>query len=196
MIPTTYLKQAPLSEDDFYRWYVLRRLDSLGIYWTKQGAGWQSFYLYKNKELKATMKKLVTDKDVIEVSVENIKEKLYLTPSNYKTLLQSLNTELHESVRFIAPLDNFIWDRKFIQAIYNFEYTWEIYIPEAKRKFGYYVLPIIYKNIFIGRLEPDRDKDRKERLIIKNLWFEDPQFDTAYYHDLIQAEVDRYNQIF
>ncbi|NLC34407.1 MAG: hypothetical protein GX760_03995, partial [Erysipelothrix sp.] len=88
MIPESILKKKPLSESDFYTWYILRRLDSLGIYWTKQGAGWLSFYLYKNKELKAAMKQLVADKQVIEISVESLKEKLYLTPSIYESILQ------------------------------------------------------------------------------------------------------------
>lgn len=56
-----------------------------------------------------------------------------------------------ERVRFIAPLDNIIWDRKFVKEIFDFEYIWEVYKPEKLRQYGYYVLPILLGDKLIAR---------------------------------------------
>lgn len=73
---------------------------------------------------------------------------------------------------FIAPLDNMMWDRKLIQALFGFEYKWEIYTPVEERKYGYYVLPILYGDNFVGRIEVVADKKAKI-LTVKNIWFEE-----------------------
>ena len=57
-------------------------------------------------------------------------------------------------LEFLAPLDPMLWDRKLIEAIWNYQYSWEIYTPAVKRKYGYYVLPVVYGDRFIGRIEP------------------------------------------
>jgi uncharacterized protein YcaQ len=74
-------------------------------------------------------------------------------------------------ITFIAPLDNFIWDRPMIEYLFDFRYRWEVYTPKAKREYGYYVLPIIYGDQFLGRFEPRFDK-KTNKLIILNLWIE------------------------
>lgn len=62
-----------------------------------------------------------------------------------------------------------MWDRNLIKAIFDFDYKWEIYTPADQRKYGYYVLPIIYGNRFAGRIELNVDK-RSRSLVLKNLW--------------------------
>lgn len=73
--------------------------------------------------------------------------------------------------RAIAPLDNLMWDRKLIKRIFDFDYTWEVYTPKEKRKYGYYVLPVFYKDRFIARFEPE--PYRGGRLKIKTWWWEE-----------------------
>lgn len=64
-----------------------------------------------------------------------------------------------------------LWDRKLINKIFNFNYKWEIYTPIIQRKYGYYVLPILSGDSFIGRIEVINDRKSKQ-LIVKNFWFE------------------------
>ncbi|MBO9609956.1 MAG: winged helix DNA-binding domain-containing protein, partial [Paenibacillaceae bacterium] len=71
----------------------------------------------------------------------------------------------------IAPLDNLLWDRKLINELFGFDYTWEIYTPEIKRKFGYYVLPLLYGDRFIGRAEIIAER-KTGTLVVKNIWYE------------------------
>ncbi len=54
---------------------------------------------------------------------------------------------------FVAPLDQLIWDRKAVEHLFGFKYLWEVYVPEAKRRWGYYVLPVFYRDRFVARFD-------------------------------------------
>jgi len=75
------------------------------------------------------------------------------------------------AVTFLAPLDPFVWDRRFLRALYGFDYVWEVYVPEQKRRWGYYVLPILYGDRLVGRIEPRYDRGTRTVRIL-GLWWE------------------------
>lgn len=75
-------------------------------------------------------------------------------------------------VAFLAPLDPFVWDRDLLRGLFDFDYVWEVYVPEKKRRWGYYVLPILYGDRLVGRIEP-RIERRSDALRIAGLWWED-----------------------
>ena len=91
-------------------------------------------------------------------------------PLNYP--VKFLSPSKNERAVFVAPLDNLIWDRASIKSVFDFDYSWEVYAPKVKRKYGYYVLPIIIGNRFVGRIEPVLNKAKTE-LHVQNIWFED-----------------------
>ena len=64
-----------------------------------------------------------------------------------------------------------LWDRKLIEALFGFQYSWEIYTPASKRKYGYYVLPVLYGDRLVGRIEPKADR-KANSLTVQNIWFE------------------------
>jgi uncharacterized protein YcaQ len=66
----------------------------------------------------------------------------------------------------LSPFDNRICDRTRTKLLFNFDYTTEVYTPQHKRKYGYYVLPILYGDKLIGRLDPFTDR-KKRKLLIK-----------------------------
>jgi len=74
-------------------------------------------------------------------------------------------------VSFLAPLDPFVWDRDFIRRLFDFDYVWEVYVPERKRRWGYYVLPILFGDRLVGRIEPRIDRTAGAVRII-DLWWE------------------------
>ncbi|GAB2021838.1 hypothetical protein RyT2_09120 [Pseudolactococcus yaeyamensis] len=180
-------------ETDFLDWYVYRRLSGLGVYWLKSGAGWLGRYM---KERKAVIARFIAQEKVIKIQVMDMKEPLYLTQDNYQQLLAVKNLSIKANqIRFIAPLDNFIWDRKFVKAIFDFEYVWEVYKPENLRQYGYYVIPILLGDRLIGRFEPDRSKTRKVTLQINKIWFESETYQTPEIEKMIATEIDRYNRM-
>jgi uncharacterized protein YcaQ len=60
---------------------------------------------------------------------------------------------LPPEVSFVAPLDQLMWDRKMVAHIFGFDYIWEIYTPEVKRRWGYYVLPVRFGDELVARVE-------------------------------------------
>jgi uncharacterized protein YcaQ len=75
-------------------------------------------------------------------------------------------------VAFLAPLDPLVWDRDFLRRCYDFDYVWEVYVPAAKRRWGYYVLPILFGDRLVGRIEPRIDR-KADTLRILGAWWED-----------------------
>jgi hypothetical protein len=75
-------------------------------------------------------------------------------------------------VAFLAPLDPLAWDRDLLLRLWDFDYRWEVYVPAAKRRWGYYVLPLLYGDRFVGRIEPRIDR-KAGALRILGLWWED-----------------------
>jgi len=75
-------------------------------------------------------------------------------------------------VAFLAPLDPLMWDRPMLRELFGFDYLWEVYTPAAKRRHGYYVLPILFGDRFAGRIEPRYDR-KARKLEIVGVWFED-----------------------
>ena len=74
--------------------------------------------------------------------------------------------------RFLAPLDPLAWDRDLLRSLYGFDYLWEVYVPAAKRRWGYYVLPLFFGDRFVGRIEPRIDR-KAGVLHVVGLWWED-----------------------
>jgi uncharacterized protein YcaQ len=73
---------------------------------------------------------------------------------------------------FLAALDPLVWDRDLLPALYDYEYLWEVYVPAVKRRWGYYVLPILFGDRLVGRIEP-RIERRSDALRIVEIWWED-----------------------
>ena len=187
-IPSEILNAKPPfdSEKERFAWHVKRRIGAVGILRNSGSDAWLGLN-FKAPEREKAFNKLLDDGMIIEVSVEGLKDPLYIRADDMFILETVLSgVEFQPRCELIAPLDSLIWDRKLIKALFGFEYTWEIYTPADKRKFGAYVLPILYGDRFIGRIEAVCDRKSKT-LIVKNIWYEDNVELTAP----ILAAVDR-----
>ena len=76
------------------------------------------------------------------------------------------------SVTFLAPLDPLAWDRSLLRSLFGFDYIWEVYVPAARRRWGYYVLPLLFGDRLVGRIEPRFDRGARAVRIL-GLWWED-----------------------
>jgi len=94
--------------------------------------------------------------------------------------------DLAPTCSFLAPLDPLLWDRGALEPLYGFDYRWEVYTPAAKRRWGYYVLPILFGDRLVGRIEPRLDRKGRAVRILGLSWeagfdpLEEPGFGSAF----------------
>ena len=171
LLPKEILEaKADYKNETFLEWYILRRIRSIGLLWSKNGGGWLGHFLSDKKARTKALDDLLKKEQIMAVEIEGLKEDFYIHRDDLKDLENSI---VKEVTSVIAPLDNLIWDRKMTQVLFDFEYTWEVYVPKAKRKYGYYVLPVLMGDRFIARLEPDKYRGEKYLKIINWWWEED-----------------------
>ncbi len=75
-------------------------------------------------------------------------------------------------VALLAPLDPLAWDRDLLRSLFDFDYLWEVYVPAEKRRWGYYVLPLLFGDRLVGRIEPRVDRAARAIRVL-GLWWED-----------------------
>lgn len=142
------LRDIPrLNAEDSIRELVMERHRAMGI--LRPAAApeiWSYTILMYNK--REAIAELAKRGEIIPVNVEGVQA--HATPE-FLALLDE--PSLKPKVTFIAPLDQFMWDRKMIAHLFGFDYIWEIYTPVAKRKWGYYVLPILFGDELVARAE-------------------------------------------
>lgn len=171
--PNLLTASEPLvNELAHYKWRVLRRIGSVGLLWNRASDAWLNIWGLKAAQRKEVFSQLLQEARIVAVAVEEMKDMLYCLAEDLPLIEAVLqNPEPKSRCELIAPLDNFLWDRKLITALFNFDYTWEIYTPAIKRKFGYYVLPLLYGERFIGRAEIIAER-KTGTLVVKNIWYE------------------------
>jgi uncharacterized protein len=125
---------------------------------------------------------LLADGEIIEVQVEGWKAIHYALGSDAETLgnlsagrvpeaWAPLETTTVEEVVFLGPLDQ-VSARGRAKVVFDFDYVWEVYKPEHKRKFGYYTLPVLWGDRLVARFDSKLDRATSTFMIL-GLWLED-----------------------
>lgn len=127
---------------------------------------------------------------LVPVAIEGIRGDRFVLAEEVGLLEAPAGDGVPPGVAFLAPLDPFVWDREFLRSLYGFDYVWEVYVPLAKRRWGYYVLPILFGDRLVGRIEPRIDR-RHGVLRVLDAWWEDgfdpvaePRFVDAFFEAL------------
>lgn len=155
------------EEDEFILWYLKRRMETVGLVYSKSKVHFDGLHI-RNRTVRNKFLEILLDNNFIEkVHVEGIKDVFYIPVCALDVELLLKNT-----ISFIAPLDNLTWDREILKQLFDFDYIWEVYTPVKKRKYGYYVLPILRGSEFIGRIEFEKQRGN-EPLRIKSLVYEE-----------------------
>jgi uncharacterized protein YcaQ len=161
------------TDEEFMCWRVLRRIGALGLLWDKNSTAFLGIDINAAKRKKAL--EILTDEGkIISIMVEGIKQPFYYRSEDSELMRDVIEgtADLKPRMSFIAPLDPLMWDKALILALWDFQYSWEIYTPADKRKYGYYTLPVLFGDRFVGRIEavPDR---KTGVLAVRNIWWED-----------------------
>ncbi len=178
------------DESAYLAWRVRRRIGAVGLLWNRRSDAWLGIGMTPEQRAQA-FARLEKDGAVLPLQVESLRFPLYLLKEDLP-LLESVSEEQEYKARleFLAPLDPMLWDRQLIEALFGFRYSWEIYTPVSKRKYGYYVLPVLYGDRLIGRIEPKADRKSKT-LTVLNFWPEPGVRQTKKLSGLVDGAVRR-----
>lgn len=150
--------------DDIDRQRLLDRVDACGLLCEAAGVWWSS--------LKALRRGPLVDALVEGGALERVEipgsRRSYLARAGFRDLRFP-----HDDgrARILGPLDPLIWDRALVREAFGFDYVWEVYKPAAKRRWGWYVCPILHEGRFAGRFEAKRTDDGTVNVL--NVWHEE-----------------------
>jgi uncharacterized protein YcaQ len=147
--------------------------------------------------------RLVEDGRLVPVEVEGLRGERFVVAEDLGHLGQAKReveagappNGAEPGAVFVAPLDPLCWDRDLLRRLFGFDYVWEVYVPAPKRRWGYYVLPILYGDRLVGRIEPRLDR-RAATLRVVGAWWEagfDPLAEAGFTTALADALIAHRN---
>lgn len=162
IVPGDIDKTMP-SAEEYTRHLIFRSLQALGIAYVKEIA-WNGRLV--KSPVKQELKKLVDAGEVCEVAIEGLKGPLYMLPAYKKKKITIAGDAF-----VLSPFDMLNVFRHRLRDFFDFDYQVECFVPEAKRKYGYFSLPILVGDTFVARMDSKADR-KQQTLIIHNLHFE------------------------
>lgn len=181
IVPREFDRTASEEESDLF---IVKKLAAFyGISKLQSLYGWLSVPSKKNHGPMLVQKLL--DQNILSlITVEGWPGKYYVLSEDLPLLKKleageipkdwkPLETTTQQEVSFLAPLD-VVSARGRSKLVFDFDYVWEVYKPEHQRKWGYYVLPILWGDQLIARMDPKLDRDT-QTLHILGFWLEDNQ---------------------
>ena len=187
-----FIDQTEPTIDEVCKYQIKKALNAFGIASEKDIQ-----YILKitgKKNISQYLKTMVENKQLIAIRIEKLVDTYFALP---QTLDQYLNLSLkNNKIHILSPFDNLIINRNRLKSIFGFDYSVECYVPETKRKYGYFCLPILYNGNFIGQLDLKADRKQKT-LIIQQLFIENKvKFSEALFSGLAKKLVEfmKFNQ--
>ena len=149
VIPAEILNQATPSEDDAFRKSIVLAAKALGV---ATEVDLRDYFRLPVAEARKALAETFENGDLIEVKVDGWDKKAYIHKS-------AKISKKAGATALLSPFDPLTWNRERTERLFNFHYRIEIYTPQPKRKFGYYVLPFLHGEDLCGRvcLKADRE---------------------------------------
>ncbi|OGO20356.1 MAG: hypothetical protein A2Z14_12360, partial [Chloroflexi bacterium RBG_16_48_8] len=163
------------TEEDYQDWHILRRVGGLGLAHAGSSEYWGGMLgIHGSQQRETILTRLVERGELLPLSIEGLDGRTFYVRTQDEEALERAKKESRAKPRaaIIGALDNLLWDRNLIRWIFEFDYMWEVYKPVAQRKYGYYVLPILFCDRIIGPSEPTLDLTPNELKIQNWLWEE------------------------
>jgi hypothetical protein len=143
--------QSGLSREAIRRHFILDSVRALGI---TQARWIADYFRLKPAVDERELEPLVSSGDLLRVHVAGWDSAAYVHGDHAGWLDSAREGRLRAThTALLSPFDPLIWDRARVRAMFDFDYTIECYVPAAKRRYGYYVLPILHRGRLIGRLD-------------------------------------------
>lgn len=162
-------QQHSLSQAEAEKHMLLNSARSLGIFKPEWLA---DYYRLKKLALAPLLKEWQQQEQIIQVDVDGLGAMwVHCSLADELALAQQgkLNAT-HSAV--LSPFDPVVWDRKRAEQLFNFSYRLECYTPAEKRRYGYFVLPLLHKGELVGRMDAKMHRAHKTLEVI-NVYLED-----------------------
>jgi uncharacterized protein len=155
VIPRSALDSPTPSEEEFRRGYALRAVQGRGAL-TESGIAEHCRFQGGIKAMRPIVNSLIEEGLVRRVEVDDGGAPVVVPADAVVDGAPSGGV-------LLCPFDNLVWDRAFLQRVFGFDHVIEVYKPEPQRVFGYYVLPFLYGDRLVGRV--DLKSDRAEGVL-------------------------------
>jgi len=155
VILAEFLEQEPPAIEEFWAYLVEKRVRDTGLLPLRGDADAWSFLAEKRRS--RLPERLVSEGRLALVRVDGVKTPFLALPDAGEKLEEARRCDFDGRARFLSPLDPLLWARKALQELWDFEYAWEVYKPPGKRRWGYYVLPVLYGDRFVARFDAKFD---------------------------------------
>jgi uncharacterized protein YcaQ len=144
------------TEQEVRRALALKAVRALGV----AVARWvPDYFRTPKKGVASLLEELADDGSLLRAEIED--EPAYVHPENARLAEEVLSGRPQSSVTtLLSPFDPVVWDRTRASELFGFDYKIEVYTPAARRRYGYYSLPILHSSALVGRL--DAKAHRKE----------------------------------
>ena len=149
------LLEARLPDEEVRRHQLLSRFRGVGLLGLRAGAEIWSGTVPARERARLT-EAMVADGALRRVRVTGVRDERYMLASDARFLRGG--PLRRREVALLAPLDPLVWDRELLRQLFDFDYVWEVYTPVKSRKHGYYVLPVLWGDRLVGRIEPRIDR--------------------------------------
>ena len=139
------------NEQEVRRALALKAVRALGV----APARWvPDYFRMPKKGVARLLEELADEGELVRARIEDLDEPAYVHPDNAGPAERILSGGLRSSVTtLLSPFDPVVWDRARALELFDFEYKIEVYTPAARRRYGYYSLPILHNGALVGRLD-------------------------------------------
>jgi uncharacterized protein len=161
------------SHEDYLDWHVFRRARGVGLVDLRITAKFGGMVGWQGGRIRAAIMRLAQKGRLVAVAVKELPRQRFFVRRDDVPALEAAAKSYRgkQGAALIAPLDNLMWDANLVQMLFDFQYTWEVYKPAEKRDYGYYVLPVLYGDRFVARIDPQYDRAARV-FTVKNWWWE------------------------
>ena len=151
VLPATWDDAQTPPRAEALRQLALKAVRALGV----TAARWVADYFRTGKrETETLVRELADAGELLTVRIKEWEEPAYVHPERRELIEAAARGRLRPSLTtLLSPFDPLVWDRARARAMFDFDYRLECYTPAAKRRYGYFTLPILWRGALVGRAD-------------------------------------------